>query len=198
MNAGANRIEEVFRRFDEPDRPCCVFYPGDRWTYGERWDSTASLARYAQRYAELREPEPGGASVAVAQLQELAAMYVGRCTSRNAIFALKLLAVVGFITPVAIRLTDLGLDVRFSPLAGLTVTADAAAEISMRSDSLAFALKHDFGGDSLIINGRFQELAPGGARRLGRAFAIGRYNQNGQTFPRSFFSPDIWKSRLGW
>ena len=56
------------------------------------------------------------------------------------------------------------------------------ADIITDSDSLAFALKFDYGSETIFVGARFRNSG-GKALNFLRAFMIGTLNNNGRTFP---------------
>ena len=160
-----------------------VLYPGDEWQIGAPHDSAAALARYDERLAELpRLPLRGpGESVGLDRLREAFTTYRARMLAQNSRLLIALLGklpILGTFQPIAIRLTDLDTLISFSLLDGIAVLAGGAADVAMHSSSLLFLLKHDFGYDTLTVNGRFECSAEGFAK-MTRALGIGSLNAMG-------------------
>ena len=160
-----------------------VLYPGDEWVIGAPHDNAPALARYEQRLAELPHlPLRGpGESVSLDRLREAFAAYRARILARNSrllIALLRRLPFLGAFQPIAIRLTDLGIVVSFSLLDGIAALPGGAADAAMHSSSLRFLLEHDFGYDTLTVNGRF-ECSTEGFAKMTRALGIGSLNAMG-------------------
>jgi hypothetical protein len=167
-----------------------VLYPGDRWRVGEPVDSGAALERYARDYADCATRESASsASLSEGDLFESSQAYVetlrrdaGRLRMRLRLatkhFRHRLaslprptlrdrLALTGIllfqrIEPSSIHVVDLGRSYLFDLDRGLRPCAlsKEACDVWLRSDSLHYCFKFLWGGDTLQINGRFQEIHP--------------------------------------
>jgi UDP-MurNAc hydroxylase len=162
-----------------------VLYPGDAWEVGEDAAGTdAALARYDRRYGEratlpLRAP---GGSIGLDQLHSAFEAYRVRIFARNSRWLIALasrLRPLGAFQPVAVRLRDLDLVVVVSVISGFAeADSGTAADVTMHSSSLLFFFKHEFGFDTLTVNGRFEASAEGFAKMM-RSFAVGSLNALG-------------------
>ncbi len=109
--------------------------------------------------------------------------YRKRIFANNSAWMIRLLgamAVMGAFQPVTLELIDRGgarVTVDFAR--GLRETPDRPADIRLHSASLDFIFKHDFGFDTLTVNGCFEEAAPGGFQKMAKLFAIGNLNAMG-------------------
>jgi UDP-MurNAc hydroxylase len=176
----------------QTDAQPVVLYPGDCWTVGETHDSSAAIARYAADFASLpaRTPQVGAAAdlPSLQQAAERFGMAVKQDRSRlrlrlhaariNARQQLRtpdrsplLNAVVAVsdelmlrVRPARIWLTDHKISLEYSLLYDLQPVSYAREEcdIELSSAALLFAFKFLWGGETLQINGRFNELYPDG------------------------------------
>jgi len=176
----------------QTDAQAVVLYPGDCWPVGETIDSSSAIARYAADLASLpsRTPQvsPGADLPALQQAAERFGIAVkqGRSPLRLRVNAARIsarqqlrtpnrsplvnaLAAVSTelllrVRPARIWLTDHKISLDYSLLYGLE-PADHAREkcdIELSSAALLFAFKFLWGGETLQINGRFNELYPNG------------------------------------
>ncbi|MDZ7781365.1 MAG: MBL fold metallo-hydrolase [Gemmatimonadota bacterium] len=202
LNADVNRIDRVVDFIDaQTEAEAVVLYPGDRWNVGEEHDTQRSVSRYLQDYENIPSIEalPIPRTVPETELFEASESYVARLREAvspllirldQAVDAGKELGTTGrFLRlfrnpePGLIHVEDLDRVYAFDPVRGLRpveVSAEAC-HIRTDSDSLLFALKFLWGGESLLINGRFVELRADGEDRLGatadrvfRQFRLGR------------------------
>jgi hypothetical protein len=171
--------------------------PGDRWTVGEAWDSGRALDFWRARSDEIAGApvHSVGPSVSVARLAELAQTWrlrLGAANSRLAMGLVARLPGLGALQPVRVRLTDLETVVEAGPLTPLRDLGPGAAwEAAMASESLAFVFAHDFGYDTLTVNGRF-ETGPEGFSRMTKSFALGSLNAMGLSLgPALATRPDV-------
>jgi len=161
-----------------------VLYPGDDWEIGTAHDNRAALARYAERYAAIPSLalRGSGESASVAQLQAAFVPYQARIFARNSRFLIALvskLPLLGAFQPLTIRLADLGTTVSYSLFDGIAVLpATRDVDVTMHSSSLLFILRHEFGYDTLTVNGRFEATTAGFAK-MTRALGIGSLNAMG-------------------
>lgn len=195
LNEYGNRIDQVVRQIEARGVNAIVLYPGDNWSVGQNHDSATAVARYVADLSKIT-PSSRTQSVPLEELFELGRHCSSSIRERNGSITLSLLRAQGFITDVRIELTDLGCNVLFSPLQGLTLSSSNTVDVSMCSDSLAFCMRHGYGSDTLLVNGRFQERSVAGRVRLNRAFAIFRYNQHGYFLPSMLWQPSLLKARL--
>ena len=191
LNEGANRIEAVYERL-RARVETVVLYPGDRWRVGEARDSAGAVSRYMADWAGHAAPLPARAPVPVADLERLARAYRERLARDNALWLVRPFARAGLVRPVAMWLADLGEGVRFDGLGGGVIARGLgvqACELELASTSLANMLRHNSGMGTLMVNGCYRELRPGGLRRLSRHFAIAGHNARGDRLPDALLRP---------
>lgn len=98
--------------------------------------------------------------------------------SKLIIFISTKLKFLNFFQPLNIFLIDHKKNYIFSILDGFKETDKTNPDISMHSESLLFILKHDFGYDTLTVNGCFNASKEGFIKST-RTFAIGSLNSMG-------------------
>jgi hypothetical protein len=196
LNDATNSVAAVAAVLPADCQPI-VMRPRDRWVVGESWDNRPALAFWRDREvaAATAPRHKVGAPVAMETLTLEADAWRSRLARRNHAFWMRLARItpmLGALRPVAIRLSDLDTVVEasaFSPLRDLGPAAPSDAV--MASESLSFIFRHEFGYDTLVVNGRF-EAGAAGFRRMRRLFALGSLNAAGLSLgPSLLFDPDI-------
>jgi hypothetical protein len=185
LNSGANQPGDAVEGIVAAGSRPVVLFPGDSWTVGAAHDNGPALAAFDALYAAVPTlPRvPQAAPVALPELERRFAAWRGRVLAQNSALLMRIvrrLPVMRAFAPVAIRLTDLNETVRVSPIDGFSPT-DQRPDVEMSSASLAFIFDHDFGFDTLTVNGRF-EATPEGFSRLTRTFGVGSLNAMGVRF----------------
>ncbi len=196
MNSEHNRIDDVARALDEdtPSTPV-VLYPGDEWEVGEARDSSEAIRRYLEDIEsvatrdQIVSPEVGSAELEQAarefsakvcadlsplrlRLRLAMQRYRQDATGRRSLLArLASLATLRIPQP-RIWVTDLAAAYRFDLFRGLRPSGDARADcdLTVGADSLHYAFRFLWGGETLQINGRFEEIRPEGRRPLFQYF----------------------------
>jgi hypothetical protein len=196
LNGAANPVEAILGVLPA-GCDAVVMAPRDRWTVGEAWDNGRPLAFWREKAAGIGQAplHPVGPAVGVARLAELAEVWRTRlfaANSRGAMALVSRLPGLGALRPVRVRLTDLGTVVEVGPLAPLRELGPAAGwDAAMASESLAFVFAHDFGYDTLTVNGRF-DASPEGFARMTKSFALGSLNTLGLSLgPALLRRPDV-------
>lgn len=186
LNADKNKIRDVstFIR-DKTNSEPITMYPGDRWTVGEAHDSAAAISRYEEDLALISNPaarprtrrevvdaktliEAGEGYrrrlVAVGHPLLVRIYLAWQCYENRAGFGVgrvsNLLQLArAHVEPARLFVTDLGKAFTFDLDRGLQpidIPGDAC-DIMLSSSSLAFCFKFDWGGETLYVNGCFQE-----------------------------------------
>jgi len=83
-----------------------------------------------------------------------------------------------FFQPINIFLYDHKKNYEFSLINGFNPTENNSSDISMHSESLQFIFKHDFGFDTLTVNGCFESTKEGFIKST-KSFALGTLNSMG-------------------
>ncbi|HLH77353.1 MAG TPA: hypothetical protein VKV28_11155 [Candidatus Binataceae bacterium] len=161
-----------------------VLYPGQRWEVGAARDNRAALQAYDEVYGRrhelpLHQPSQG---VSLAELSRAYGGYRARLMARNSPRVMRWagkLPMLEALGPLRVRLYDLDSDVMVSPLQGFQpVRAGAAPDVTMHSSSLAYLFLHDFGYDTLLVNGRF-EADWRGYSRMAKSLGLDVLNTSG-------------------
>jgi hypothetical protein len=130
-----------------------------------------------------RKPQYQTRVVSLDQFLEAGEACAKRVRESNVSWSLRLLELVKFVPPLYVELTDLNKLICYRPGHSVAVTNGQKAHISCTADAFLTCLREDYGSATLLISGRFQEVRPGGATMLSRAFAVNRLNARGIRFP---------------
>jgi UDP-MurNAc hydroxylase len=173
-------LEVVVDVIEKAGSTAVVLAPGDAWTVGAAWNNDESADVYERAWGVDGRELHHSAEVPFGELTALAESYVERVTDCNNRLLLRIAAASRTLRVVRIHLWDLDNTVEFHPLRGLTVigTGDRDSQVSMGSESLAFALRFDWGIDTLLVNGRFRS-ATSSETPLFRAFWPSALNNSG-------------------
>lgn len=185
MNDQVNKIRNVgeFIRNKTKSTPI-ILYPGDKWILGQEQDNHEAIEQYEKDFATEHEPHKNSPIVPLDELQKLSKIYIKKIQEQNNWTLIKFFHFVSFLKTAKIFLKDLELPVTFDLINGIHKSnfSKKTADIIIDSDSLAFALKFDFGADTLLANARFRKSG-GRTMIFFRQFMIGTLNNNGRTFP---------------
>lgn len=191
LNDSVNKPQDVVEVAEQQGAIPIVMRPGQVWDIDDAWNNIPALSYYQDRYNEVAQGEyhQAGPSVPVPELLGLCRSYLDRLQEHNdfrIIKAVKQARVGGFFQPFILRLHDLDRSFEFDILSGMREVQDQAADVSLHSESLAFVFKHDFGFDTLSVNGRFQ-CSLAAFSKMAKNFAIGPLNSTGRSVGVRFF-----------
>lgn len=180
MNQWVNKIEQAYDFVSKLGVNAIVLYPGEQWKVGSGRDSSSTLQRYGEDFSRAISGGPlrAGALVPMARLQTSARDFMKRIKSRNSRLLL------WRIPAARILLTDYNQAFRLS-LRGLSRRTGYNArkpDIELSSSALLYCLDHDWGGETLMINGRFSVPAGADKSRFFRWFYVARANSHGEMY----------------
>jgi UDP-MurNAc hydroxylase len=161
-----------------------TMYPGDRWILGTPHNNPSAMDRYAADYARGVVSPHTAQTVAWDTLVTAGRDHMARIRQKNSRAWLWLanLPPVRFFSPASIYITDLHRRARFDIVRGLRADfSPGEADIAMSSDSLHYALKLDWGMETLYVNGCFQ-ASQAGFKNFRRTLAVAQLNNMGKTF----------------
>ncbi len=187
MNLSSNRIGDVFHYLTrELNVPTIVLYPGDLWDVGAPHDSTESIRRYNDDFNRAMKAEPTNvASVSFEDLEKASKAFGLRCSEKNNQLILNTL-------PNAVAyISDLDIHVELSFRTGLKRVEECQPDIILSSDSLLNCLTTEWGGETLVINGRFQVPPGGRPRRFFWIFRVARHNGIGTALDLKFLGRQV-------
>ena len=186
MNEHINRVDRAYRFIadSEKARPI-VLYPGDQWTVGEPWNSETALSRYSTDFERaLRNPVKVPTSkVELDQLVNGALRFVRTLRRNNSDILLRR------VPSTTLYLTDHNLSLRLglSGLRQIRSKSYADHDIALSSSALLYCLRFPWGGETLMINGRFQAPVKGNHHKFFRWFSIAQANSRWTYYNREYY-----------
>jgi hypothetical protein len=184
MNQWVNKIEQAYDFVSRLGVTAIVLYPGEQWKVGSWRDSSSALRRYEEDFSRAISGGPlrAGMLVPIARLQTSAREFMKRIKARNS--RLLLWRIPG----ARILLTDYNQAFRLS-LPGLRRTGDNARkpDIELSSSALLYCFDHDWGGETLMINGRFSVPVGADKSRFFRWFDVARANSHGDMYDVRYY-----------
>lgn len=201
MNDHVNKISNVDNFINNnTNTKSIILYPGDEWNFDEKHDNLNAIQKYEKDFAAEFIPHKDSIIVEINELTELAKLYLAKIKFRNNWNMIKLFHKVRFFKTSQIFLKDLDKCVSFNLIDGIKLSNvdKNKSDIITDSDSLSFALKFDYGADTLLANARFRRSG-GRTMKFFRLFMVGTLNNNGRSFPFGIFGflireKSMWKS----
>lgn len=193
------RDAEAFVRQETASEPI-VLYPTEVWEIGTSHDNEASLTKYDADYDLAIKPLHQTRSIPFAEVQEAGTSFLQRMKARNSGFFMQLMALppLRYFQPFTLYLMDLQQLVRFDMVNGVQAVEakQEEADVQLASESLAYVLKHDWGYDTLEVNGRFR-ATPDGHKRMVKTFFLGPLNNTGRYLhPKTLVEPSFLRRAL--
>jgi UDP-MurNAc hydroxylase len=175
MNQSVNRIGDIHRFLtDELHQETLVLYPGEEWEVGSQHESAEAIRKYEADFENaLKAPALTSKRTSLTELQEAMSELAGKCREKNSPLLLRAMP------PAVVRLTDLDEDVEVSFRAGIRQVHGQQPDVSISSESLLYCIKTGWGGETLMINGRYEAPPGGHAARFFRIFRVPQYNSYG-------------------
>ncbi len=163
LNEGMNTIRgaaEFLNR--ESDATVVVLYPGDTWEIGAPHDNRKAIESYESDAVAPFTPLRSDV-VPLRELKDLAASYVQQLRDHHSRASLRILRTGGLLRPAHIYLTDHERAVALTLEGGLRASARTAdnCDVALSSSALAYCFRHMWGGNTLLVNGRYT-TPPGG------------------------------------
>ncbi|MCB0105300.1 MAG: hypothetical protein KDE53_05315, partial [Caldilineaceae bacterium] len=194
------RDAEAFIRSATKSEPI-VLYPGEEWLIGSPHDNECSLSKYDADYDLAVKPLHQTHAVPLTEVTEAGRDFIQRMKAKNSSLFMTLMGLppLRYFQPFTLYLTDLEQMVRFDMASGVQpVTGTAAdADVQLASESLAYVFNHDWGYDTLEVNGRFR-ATPEGHKRMVKTFFLGPLNNTGRYLhPKTLFEPSFLRRAWG-
>jgi hypothetical protein len=185
MNDQINKIRDVeqFIKHNSNGEPI-ILYPGDKLIVGEKHDNIKSIELYEQDFEDEHKFHDNSPVISFEELKNLSNKYIKKIRDRNNWLLIKLFHSISFFKTSKIYLKDLKISISFDLINGVQKSnfIKNDADIITDSDSLAFALKFDYGSETIFVGARFRKSG-GNSLNFLRSFMIGTLNNNGRTFP---------------
>jgi UDP-MurNAc hydroxylase len=184
MNDAVNHPDHVVAELAHIPGKTIFFAPGEIQLLGALAQDQGSLDFWRQQFASIGErvlsDYPEGENID--SLKSLFADYQKKICHSNSRFLLTSARRWLPIHPFGqstVKLIDLDITLRIDLLGKIETVALVSADIALHSSSLAYIFRHEFGFDTLFVNGCFEEVSPGGFERFAKCFAIGNLNASG-------------------
>jgi UDP-MurNAc hydroxylase len=186
MNAHINRVEDAYE-YLKGNRisTILVLYPGDVWGPGTTRDSEVALERYRSDYrSSLEDPvKVTTSSVPLDDLVRAAGSFMRTLRRNNSRFLL------GRLPSARIGLDDLGITLKMG-LNGIRRVAERpsqSCDICLSSKALLYCLRFAWGGETLLINGRFRVPKGGTYYNFSHWFSIAQANSRWTYYNREYY-----------
>jgi len=174
MNRHINRVDRACEVIRGTGTDALVMYPGDEWSIGEPFNSQLAMARYLADYEQARSSPVKVCTekVDIEKLIQRAAAFLRTLRRHNSGILLRRMPTV------KIYLTDHKRMFAFG-LKGLCEIHDfraSAADIALSSSALLYCLRFPWGGETLMVNGRFHSPEDGNRQAFFRWFSVAQAN----------------------
>lgn len=193
LNRFANRIDQAVEVIAASGSQPIALHLLDQWRLGDNGhDNAAAIQAWARAAQRLAPPSDEPATIPQTELNLAFERYVERLGRKNDMAAIRALSAAGRLPATRIHVTDLGL-VAMLDICADALRWDSAADkfdIRMRSDSLAYLLRHEWGRSALQINGRFHATYAT-LRRFVSQTQIAFMNNIGRSYPASITDEEV-------
>lgn len=184
MNDAVNLPAHVVAELAHLPTQLVFLAPGENQALTELTQAHSSLDFWQQMFSAIENlPLTGYADQeSFASLTKLFAEYqhkLFRSNNRLLLHAANRFLPIHPFGQTLVQLIDLGITLRIALLGNIEMVDSQPADIALHSSSLAFILRHEFGFDTLFVNGCFEEMTSGGFERFAKCFAIGNLNASG-------------------
>jgi UDP-MurNAc hydroxylase len=196
INAEMNRIGGVYRELTEDTEATpVVLYPGDTWVVGDEHSSDVAIRRWEEALdAVPKRDRVKSRRVCFQDLEDAAEAFCRKLSRQVGPGRIRLSLAMGHyrrrrreegsglaararrllgllqlhLEPAHIWISDHERAVDFDQVHGLHHSHRSREEcdVAVGSDSLRYGFEFLWGGESLLVNGRFSEIRPGGRDRL--------------------------------
>jgi len=178
MNQGQNTVRNAFD-FIKKELPCIpvVMYPDQDWNLFDDWDSAIALNKYEKDYAAIKSyPLVTAQKVDIENLKKEALTFSDRLIRKNSTAK----HLINSIRP-KIFLTDYNSAFEFLGEAGIKQisTLQKNCDVALSSQALSYIFKHEWGGGTFNVNGRFLIPEGGDFYRFNLFIRMGVMNNNG-------------------
>jgi len=194
------RDAEGFVRRETQSEPI-VLYPGEEWEVGTIHDNQTTLTKYDDDYKLALKPLHQAHPTSLQEVKKAANAYIKRMNTQNSILFMKMMELppLRYFRPLTLYLTDLEQLIQFDMVNGIQTLQGTKneADVQLASESLVYVFCHDWGYDTLEVNGRFRATAEG-HKRMVKTFFLGPLNNTGRHLhPRTLFEPSFLRRALG-
>lgn len=184
MNDAVNHPDHVLAEQSRTPARLIFMAPGESQPGDQLTQNPASLDFWRQQYASLPEqplasyPDSENVDILTTLFHQYQARLY-RDNNRLLLHATRRLLPIHPFASTTVRLINLDLTLRIELLDKIEPVSSTQADIALHSSSLGYLFRHEFGFDTLFVNGCFEEASPGGFERFAKCFAIGNLNASG-------------------
>lgn len=184
MNDAVNTPDSVLQEQKKTETHLVFMAPGETQALPDLEQSAKSLAFWRVRYAKISEQPLSkyADNKSLDELQEAFIEFQKRLFRDNAHWLLQLgrrLLPFHPLLATTVALVDQPHMLEIDPMGKIRPIQNGQADIILHSSSLAYLFQHEFGFDTLFVNGCFEEARMGGFERFAKCFAIGNLNAAG-------------------
>ncbi len=181
-NKDANKIEDIVSCISTQTTSApVVLYPGDHWNVGELIDNSNAIDRYIHdRNTNISEQYiTPSTSISFNELEILAKKFGEKQRRFHSNFMLSL----KLKEAAKVFIEDLHIAVAFN-LSGITVINETkeTTDVILTSEHFGYCLQHNWGGDTLNVNGCFQVPTHGKLSRFTDYFYFSKQMNLGQKY----------------
>lgn len=177
-NDAINTVETAHEEIQKSGAEPVVLFNGDTWAPPELHDSRNSIAQWKKCYRDTinENSVKKATSIEESELIATAALFCKRLKDKNS-FLIRF-----WLQPTLIYVRDLDRSYHFS-LDGLKAsgTSPNFCDVHIGSEALHYCFKHEWGGSTTRINGRYETTSNGKFGRFKRYFLISQMNNQGES-----------------
>lgn len=184
INKEMNKIDKVTEIIEnETNSIPIVLYPGDQWEVGEEYNNDEALKKYLDDFDLSRKELSQSPTVPIDELCKISDWYIDKIHKNNNSLILKLFYKIKKLKTAKVFLKDLKKPFYFDLIHGIREGAfdENQSDIITDSDSLAFAMKFGWGGNTLGVNGRYR-TAMGDEKIFFENFWVDMWNNAGYNY----------------
>ena len=184
MNDAVNHPDHVLAEQSRTPAQLIIMAPGENQQLNQLVQNQASLDFWRQQYAALPEqsltsyPDNESTDTLIDHFHQYQARLY-RDNNRLLLHAARRLLPIHPFANTTVRLINLDVTLRIELLGKIEPVSTTHADIALHASSLAYIFQHEFGFDTLFVNGCFEETSSGGFERFAKCFAIGNLNASG-------------------
>lgn len=185
MNDSVNTAEKIFKIFQKNTTKIIIMKPFDLFNFSDH-DNKDSINFWQEKVNDINKKEiTNPKEVNSDALAEAFKAYRKRIFLNNNILLVKIFyyfSPIKFFSPIYIFIEDLQKTFEVDYVKNRFLITSKKPMLKMRSDSLLFIFKNQFGWDTINVNARFEELKKNGWSISARTFAIETLNNMGYKF----------------
>ena len=184
INQYVNRVSSAFDFVTKLGGHPIVLYPGENWNVGEPHSSIESIKKYTidENFIMNNSIRVKSTSIPVPELEKQAKEFINRLRKKNSILLLLRLATANIF--IKDYNDTFKLDLKGFRLAKIN---KSDCHINLSSSALSYCFKFDWGGETLMINGRFSKPKNSDLYIFLRWFSIASDNSRNIFYDLNFY-----------